>query len=208
MQLGKPFYKRHHDDQGYDEIRIKVNPRYKTSGLSGDEWRVSASLEMWNKGELLFQRTFMSIQTAVNALPWFFMVAGEPGVAPDDFNEEAVYRAAEKCCQPGCSNDPCSEYKIKQEYSDRGEKLDASEQRSFPYHRRFCEKHLRRGDCGLEDADDNYEIISGPGPNGADWEGADIRESAQVIVNCDSLENIGNEIAQVMKEGSWDTKKN
>lgn len=203
----KPFYKRHRDDQGYDEIRIKVCPRYKTSGLSGDEWRVSTSLEMWNKGERIFNRRFSSIDVAVNALPWFFMVGGEPGVAPDDYDVEAAMRSQEKCSQPGCANEPCSEYRIKQEYSRTGSKLDPSESSSFPYHRRFCEKHLRRGDAGLEDADDNYEVISGPGPDGQSWDGADVREAAQVVVNIDSIENIGKHVETVMKDRAWDKKR-
>lgn len=208
MQLGKPFYKKHRDDKGYDEIRIKVNPRYKTSGLSGNEWRVSASLEMWNKGELIFNRSFGNIEAAVNSLPWFFMVGGEPGVAPDAYDQEAACRAQEKCCQPGCSNMPVAEYRLKEHYSDYGEKLDSSERSSFPYHRRFCEKHLTRGDCGLEDADDNYEVVSGPGPDSTDWAGSDVREAAQVVVNVKDLENIGNEIAQVLKDQSWDKTRN
>src|SRR5207237_1236850 len=75
MRTPKPFYKRHEDDEWIDEIRVKVVPRYKTSGLSGKEWRA------------------------------------------------------------------------------------------------FCRKHLRRGDAGLDDADDNYEVVSGPGPDEAQgWE--------------------------------------
>lgn len=39
-------------------------------------------------------------------------------------------------------------------------------------HRRFCMVHLRRGDCDFEDADSNYVVVDGPGPNEAEgWEG-------------------------------------
>lgn len=38
------------DAQACDEIRIYTVPRYKTSGLSGDEWRISAVTEFYRKG--------------------------------------------------------------------------------------------------------------------------------------------------------------
>ena len=33
--------------------------------------------------------------------------------------------------------------------------------------RAFCHRHLQRGDCGIEDADSNYEVLEGPGPEGS-----------------------------------------
>lgn len=35
-------YKRHPDFETYDRITIDTVERYKTSGLSGDEWRFSS----------------------------------------------------------------------------------------------------------------------------------------------------------------------
>gem|GEM_PF-6705725 len=37
------------DAQAFDEIRIVTVPRYKTSGLSGDEWRISAMIQFFAK---------------------------------------------------------------------------------------------------------------------------------------------------------------
>ena len=37
-----PHFERHPDDEWYDEVRIVTVPRYKTSGLSGDEWRFTS----------------------------------------------------------------------------------------------------------------------------------------------------------------------
>src|SRR5271154_1321824 len=51
--------RRHHDDDYCDEILIEASgvhlrafivPRYKTSGLSGDEWRISAKLVVTHLG--------------------------------------------------------------------------------------------------------------------------------------------------------------
>jgi len=39
------------------------------------------------------------------------------------------------------------------------------------WYRQFCQRHLQRGDCSREDSDDNYAVVSGPGPNDAKgWE--------------------------------------
>lgn len=35
------WYRRHHDDEVIDRVSIDCVPRFKVSGLSGDEWRVS-----------------------------------------------------------------------------------------------------------------------------------------------------------------------
>ena len=43
------------DRQAFDEIRIKTEPRYKQSGLSGDEWRISGKIEFMYKGEVVFE---------------------------------------------------------------------------------------------------------------------------------------------------------
>lgn len=40
------------DAQAFDEIRIFTVPSYKTSGLSGDEWRISATVEFYRNGIL------------------------------------------------------------------------------------------------------------------------------------------------------------
>gem|GEM_PF-4475523 len=71
-----------------------------------------------------------------------------------------------KCDQEGCSNPPEIFYKLKNEGCSRCgnkkeagfEKLDGTREIVI---RKFCKVHSTRGDCGLEDADSNYEIIEG-----------------------------------------------
>lgn len=144
--------KSHPDDEYIDEVRIKTVPRWKTSGLSGDEWRVSATLQFLRKGHVIFERGFNSIETAIAAAPWFGKTKGED----EQWKRIPVEVERCLCMQPGCSEKATKEFKIKQEYSrHEGVKKESfGEQR-----RRFCDKHQRRGDCGLEDADDNYEAI-------------------------------------------------
>ena len=50
------------DGQAFDEIRIKTIPRYKTSGLSGNEWRYHAEVYLLRKGQIVKQRGYGDIE--------------------------------------------------------------------------------------------------------------------------------------------------
>ena len=79
-ELLKGMFHRHHpDDEIYDEIHITCQERYKTSGLSGDEWRFGWRVEFKFKGQVVFSNSFTRLSTAVSSLPWFFLTAGENG---------------------------------------------------------------------------------------------------------------------------------
>lgn len=135
------------DAQPFDEIRISTVPRYKESGMSGDEWRISAKVDFYRKGKLICsEERLRNIETAVNFLPYLLATAidngnahfaGEPGI----------------CDQEGCSNQSTVFYRLKKHYCSHGNKPE------FPRNefRKFCETHKVRGDCGLEDSDANYE---------------------------------------------------
>lgn len=166
----KPNYKRHDDDEWYDEIRISVKPRYKTSGMSGDEWRVSALVEVFRKGVLLKERGFSKMHYAADFLPAILHEMADDGCP------EGIYRQTEQLCfQPGCKQDGVVEYRIiDQFYRPYGDKMPKKDYLG-ENHRRFCEAHAKRGDCGLEDADRNYILISAP----PGWEGnADLGAAA------------------------------
>jgi len=165
MRTPKPFYKRHEDDEWIDEIRVKVVPRYKTSGLSGNEWRVSALVQFSRKGVVLRERRVHRIRDAAMAIPW--MLIDDAPVGDDEdrkFPDEDSW-----CFQPGCTEKAVSIYRLKTEGCPR---CGTQKTPAFAEVRRaFCRKHLRRGDAGLDDADDNYEVVSGPGPDEAQgWE--------------------------------------
>lgn len=158
MDLNKPHFKLHPDDEGVDRIEIQVVPRFKTSGLSGDEWRRSARIRVYRKGQLVGEDFTGSMEGAAQKLPWLWLTLPE-------WTEGPLYDGARggACQQPGCSDVAVVTYQIKQEYSARGEgPLPPSP--LGPPRRRFCEVHAIRGDCGLEDADQNYELVSGPPP--------------------------------------------
>jgi hypothetical protein len=77
--------RRHHDDDYWDRIvvhaastgvylQISVRPRYKMSGLSGDEWRISAVVEVRRnpqQKEAEFARAYHRIRNATEYAPYF-----------------------------------------------------------------------------------------------------------------------------------------
>lgn len=199
----------HHDDAWADEIvltgtrplRLVIRERYKTSGLSGDEWRFSYLWQVWGSDEWIdFDGPYSWQNAAIAAFyPAFrrshpawhdetcrsiqFLWKGQPLAEMTDDGESLPLLHAlgslawakitarqdlpwEKnydvvCCQPGCRDAPVSTFRKLQDFYDRiGVPSEHYDGKSY---RRFCARHLRRGDCGLDDADRNYELVEGPG---------------------------------------------
>lgn len=165
-------YKAHPDWEGIDEIRIRVVPRFKTSRMSGDGWRVSAVAEFFRKGKKIHEASYRNIDAAAK----FLSVELCTDLIYENTDEKGIFRAdPEECGQPGCLEASVNHYRLKEEFSDRGEgPLPPSN--TFEYRRAFCMKHSVRGDCGLEDADRNYELVQGPGHKTLDPE--DVSPSA------------------------------
>ena len=136
------------DAQPFDEVRIRTVPRYKTSGMSGDEWRISAVTEFYRKGKKIFENHHGTIEYAVRLLDKDYLHVSEGGGA---------YYAGEGdiCDQEGCSAVSTVTYRLKKEYCRQGHATETEKD----VIRKFCEEHKRRGDCGLGDADRNYETV-------------------------------------------------
>jgi hypothetical protein len=198
--MNKPFPKRHDDDDYVDEIRVVIRERYKTSGLSGDEWRFHRVVQLYRKGALLGERPFNgSMQT----------VAGFVGLAYAEICEGGEFtRPADEhlCFQPGCRNEAVSEYELIEEFGPQGQRLhpDESMTARWSVRRKFCARHLRRGDCGREDSDRNYRVVSGPGPDNTDWSDANVTESAQMVVQVPDLEHLPDAIDSALKARNAD----
>lgn len=192
--LGKPWYERHHDDEYFDEIVIRTQPRWKTSGMSGDEWRVSARVTVKRKGHTILETSFNKIQSAAALLPGLLLTMFEG----DDVTRLPDALDHSLCFQPGCDKPAVSVYRLKHDYCARGEKHTLHSETRLA----FCRTHLERGDCGFKDADENYEIVSGPGPNEADLTGATVSESQRVEVHVNSIKDIPGAVAAVLKERS------
>ena len=191
----QPFYVRHSDDDFVDEIRIVIRERYKTSGLSGDEWRFHRAVQLFRKGSLMHERPFNgSMATVGSYVPWVLAEWMEGGFPVAEFSRDDL------CFQPGCPEPACSEYEIIEEFGPQGQRLHPEERGSLSKRRRFCARHLRRGDCGREDADVNYRVISGPGPDENNWTGANVREAGRVDVPIANLDEIPAAIDAVIRD--------
>lgn len=186
------YFAPHADDEYFDEVVIRTVPRYKTSGLSGDEWRVSAVIELKRKGMVLFDRGFGTLAAATAFLPGIFISARE--VPIDVMHEE---RARPLCMQPGCAERAVTVYRKKVVYDRSGH---SHEPMTGGEYLRFCRRHARRGDCGLEDSDANYEVVSGPGPDGAAGYEGDVHEAAVVRVPINNLDDVPGAIKKAVDD--------
>lgn len=134
------------DAQAFDEVRFITIPRYKTSGLSGDEWRISIAVQFYRNGELKHESGgYRNMETAMGfAYADYCRAVGEGNAC---FAGEGDF-----CDQEGCKEKATTKCALKFRWCRDGHK---SEPTNSDY-RLFCDKHSTRGDCGLDDADDNY----------------------------------------------------
>ncbi len=137
------------DAQAFDEVRIVTVPRYKQSGLSGDEWRIHAEAQFFRKGRLVFSQGCRDVRTACGLAFGWYIAACDDGKG---------YFAGDglTCDQEGCHEPASVRYRRKFHYCDEGHQQPASD---VSLYRHFCERHETRGDCGLDDADANYELV-------------------------------------------------
>lgn len=183
--MKQPRHRRHEDDEYVDEVRINLVPRFKTSGMSGDEWRVSAVVTFLRKGREVWSRGFGKLSTAVNALSWFFIVAGEG--SEGEFKMLDREQELATCQQPGCSEPSTVRYRFKKtrDCPQSGHMREPGD--SFEYVTAFCKRHAHRGDCGLEDCDTNYEVVGGGNSQATPVESRDLSPSACVIYDVEKL---------------------
>lgn len=165
-------HKRHSDWEHFDHVEFKIVPRYKTSFMSGDEWRQHVEVTFSFKGEVIHSCGFRDMATA------FHMAYGDFQRTNEAINDKVREMECRGYCdQPSCKNKAVSRLKIKREFGDRGEILDQSHVYGESY-RQFCAVHIQRGDCSREDCDDNYEVISGPGPDAS----TNVQESPSAVM--------------------------
>lgn len=175
MTDDKLFMERLPGDEWHDEIRITTVPRYKTSGLSGSEWRTSAHVQVFRKGKLLYERSYHQIRDAAAHLPWLLLTYGESEFAA--ITDPSLTRG--QCMQPGCGDQAVTAYRKTADGCGRcGGVREHEAADPFPKCREFCARHARRGDSNLDDMDDHYEVVSGPGPDGPGKQSRDESPSA------------------------------
>ncbi len=93
----KPWNDLRPDAQGFDEVRIVTVPRYKQSGLSGDEWRISASIQLWRKGKLIHERGVRNVEIGCAFASAVLYEAQDDGKA--HFGGDGIH-----CDQEGCAD--------------------------------------------------------------------------------------------------------
>jgi hypothetical protein len=206
--------RRHRDDDYIDRIDIisddvsllsKIQLRYKTSYMSGDEWRISALvqvykdnqksnlvfeisyhsikrlreylpfhiytrasqfldsspavIEAYRKGHLLYTETRKSFGEAAIGLNWIMQTAGE-GRDGVEFKHLSDQVEREHCQQVGCSLKPIYLFHLKELQVSPQERLMVKPEYDFVgQFVWYCGNHKHRGDCGIEDADKNLELI-------------------------------------------------
>lgn len=134
------------DAQAFDEVRIITIPRYKESGISGDEWRISAETQFFRNGILFHITRHRNIEAAIDFLKGDWLRAIDDGKAYFGNCEDSF------CDQEGCHEKATVFYKMKFRYCHEGHKSEVM----VVDRQQFCENHKTRGDCGLDDADANY----------------------------------------------------
>ena len=180
----KLSHKRLTDFEMVDEIRIRIVPRYKTSGMSGDEWRQHTRIEFMFKGEVIREAGLSRMEGAIMALGREYLACSDDGMT-----DAMMALDDKKCDQPSCQNDAIGRFEIKHEFGRQGE--DIVQSNYYRHYRKFCSVHLRRGDCSREDCDDNYIPLGAVGPN----DSTNTQESPSAfggVVHLDA-EDFGNE---------------
>lgn len=151
------WHKRLHDWEAFDRITLEVVPRYKTSGMSGDEWRTGVAIKFWFKGKVVADDFRTSLDAAIRYLPMVY----DEKTCP--ISSEHMKLDEEHCDQPGCSELWIARFVMKRQTAKDGSFL-ADDDLVKPFYRKFCKAHLRRGDCSREDADGNYVPLDNIGP--------------------------------------------
>lgn len=142
------------DAQAFDEIRIRLVPRFKDSRLSGSEWRISTQFEFFRNGEIVHRPDPCSgnMEVACGLLFAKYVEATDNGngyYAGDGFH----------CDQEGCKEVGKYLFKIKQDYCSGAGNCGQKKDMYSGFHRLFCEEHKHRGDSDLQDRDSNYELV-------------------------------------------------
>jgi hypothetical protein len=72
------FHRRLSNWEAFDEVQLRVIPRYKTSGLSGDEWRQHVEIEFFQKGQIVYSAGAGTMEAAILMLGTHFIQQQEP----------------------------------------------------------------------------------------------------------------------------------
>lgn len=169
-------------DGSYDETRIKLRDRFKTSEISDNEWRYGYDVWYRKRGETIasdflntprLNEALLIVATSLaNQTAWHTVVtrvcdhcsaAAEQSAAPacrwqpDDDSHET----ASLCSQPGCALEATRVYKFKRIFDDLTRVQPESRLNGDGLALMFCDAHADRGNYAYDDTNDNYECVFG-----------------------------------------------
>lgn len=195
IKINRIAHERLRDDGWIDEVRIVTIPRFKTSGMSGDEWRQSARLQFVRKGQVLYERTAGNVEAALLGAGWW-LATGFEGTSAE-YERKPTIDFDSLCDQPGCAEPIEVVYRLKSLCVDNRGTMIPAERRA----RGFCRKHAHRGDSDLEDCDENYEAVDGKAPDGVEHiPETDVSRSRQVIIKVGSVEEIPDKVRALRRK--------
>jgi len=164
------YFDRHEEDHGYDQITFDVVERWKSSYMSGDEWRFTHLIRIWWKGFLIGASGWHSMDSAVRELGHLLNSHNEEVAFQYKTYEDRSERDSliafpdprlyvEYCAQPGCSNFATHTFVKKDKWCVGPGNCGMKQEKRGVHAVRYCPKHSHRGDCDLEDADKNLELF-------------------------------------------------
>jgi hypothetical protein len=154
------FRPRLEGDKFIDRVEVSTIPRFKTSGLSGDEWRTGVQLVAYRKGRVVKERFVGNMDYATRLVgmnDWW--LNDDESVSEPDMCEDL-------CDQPGCDQPWTVLYRRVKDGCGRCGAVKAREDDDrWAHYQAFCERHAHRGNSSLDDSDDNYKPVEGAHPS-------------------------------------------
>lgn len=146
---GGPYHARLDDFESFDRITFEVIPRYKQSGLSGDEWRQHVEVQFWFKGEIVHTFGAGNMRSALMIVGTEWITQQEP------LPSKVVDIERDRCDQPSCPKT----FTVRRLLKRHKDAFAPFRPEEAKHYRQFCEEHKRRGDADFEDSDVNYETL-------------------------------------------------
>lgn len=138
--------------QRFDAITIRTVPRFKTSELSGNEWRISASVEFQKKGRVIHTAHAGNVESAVTNL-------SEIMRSNELFEACSKADVSDLCDQEGCNEPWTRTYTLKKSFCEScATPKDHMSWDKRPLISHFCDRHSDRGDASFEDCNSNYDM--------------------------------------------------
>lgn len=114
------------------------------------------SIQFFYKGTEVYSDTTLTPRQLLLSIPSIMISISEN--TNINFYSRQKSNLKEKCCQPGCLDNPEVFLQLKKCYDKRGQEEPNFDHLTGPriFYRQFCQRHKHRGDCGLDDSDQNY----------------------------------------------------